>query len=38
LIKLPERQIDHLPASLHIHLPAHAQEIDRSAFNNARIQ
>jgi hypothetical protein len=27
-----------LPASPHIHLPAHAQGIDRSAFNNAWTQ
>jgi cation transport regulator len=30
--------VKYLPASLHAHLPAHAQEIYRSAFNNAWIE
>lgn len=32
---MPYASVKELPASVHRHLPAHAQEIYRSAFNNA---
>jgi cation transport regulator len=34
---MPYTSVNDLPASVHAHLPAHAQEIYRSAFNNAWI-
>ncbi len=35
---MPYASVKDLPASLHAHLPLHAQEIYRSAFNNAWIE
>ena len=35
---MPYPSVSDLPAPLHAHLPAHAQEIYRSAFNNAWIE
>jgi len=35
---LPYASVEDLPASVHNHLPAHAQEIYRSAFNNAWVE
>ena len=35
---MPYASVKDLPAPLHAHLPAHAQEIHRSAFNNAWIE
>jgi cation transport regulator len=32
---LPYASVGELPATVHYHLPAHAQKIYRSAFNNA---
>ena len=36
--RLPYASVRDLPASVHNHLPAHAQEIYRSAFNNAWVE
>src|ERR1700690_4649368 len=35
---MPYASVKDLPASVHDHLPAHAQEIYRSAFNNAWVE
>ena len=35
---MPYASVEDLPASVHSHLPAHAQEIYRSAFNNAWVE
>lgn len=35
---LPTPRWKNLPAPVHAHLPAHAQEIYRSAFNNAWVE
>ena len=35
---MPYASVKDLPASVHHHLPAHAQEIYRSAFNNAFVE
>ncbi len=35
---MPYASVRDLPASVHDHLPAHAQEIYRSAFNNAWVE
>jgi cation transport regulator len=35
---MPYASVKDLPASVHHHLPAHAQEIYRSAFNNAWVE
>jgi len=35
---MPYASVNDLPASVHAHLPAHAREIYRSAFNNAWIE
>ena len=36
--RVPYASVKDLPAPVHVHLPAHAQEIYRSAFNNAWIE
>ena len=35
---MPYASVKDLPASVHDHLPAHAQEIYRSAFSNAWVE